>query len=161
MSAFHLIATNRGRCGTSVSGRKHTLGNDGLLRCRSRFFDQSCHLACVREKDCVAAGKLNDLRLRPLRHESLEVGVDHPILFGDHGVARFLFPGGRTSFSRLAQSEALVRYPNATCALQVFVFAFFFFFFFAMTLFLHVTPHRKEQWLQRQEYDMNGLWRIE
>src|SRR5262249_600509 len=52
-----------------------------------------CHLARVRKKDCVAARKFNDLRLGPLRHESLEVGVDHPILFGDHGVARFLFPG--------------------------------------------------------------------
>src|SRR5262249_22894619 len=60
----------------------------GLLRCRSRFFNQCCHLARVRKKDCVAARKLNDLRLGPLRHEPLKVWVDHPILFGDHGVAR-------------------------------------------------------------------------
>jgi hypothetical protein len=49
---------------------------------------------------------------------------------------------------------------EAACALQVFVFDFFI-FFFDMTLFLDVTPYRKEQWLQRHECDMNGLWRIE
>src|SRR5215831_17062952 len=73
--------------------RARTLGNDGLLRCRSRFFDQCWHLARVRKKDCVAARKFNDLRLGSLRHEPLKVWVDHPILFGDHGVARLLFPG--------------------------------------------------------------------
>src|SRR5262249_48278207 len=49
------------------SCQKQTSGNDGLLRCLSRFFDQCCHLGCVRKKDCVAARKFNDLRLRPLR----------------------------------------------------------------------------------------------
>ena len=66
----------------SASCQKQTLGNDGLLRCRSRFFDQCCHLARVRKKDCVAARKFNDLRLRPLRHESLEVRVDHSVRVG-------------------------------------------------------------------------------
>ncbi len=45
-----------------------------------------------------------------------------------------------------------------TCALQVFDFDFFF-FFFAMTLSTLPLP-QKEQWLQRHECDMNGLWRI-
>src|SRR5262249_662947 len=85
--------TKRRHVGMSASCQKQTLGNDGLLRCRSRFFDQCCHLARVRKKDCVAARKLNDLRLGPLRHEPLKVWVDHPILFGDHSVARLLFPG--------------------------------------------------------------------
>src|SRR6516225_9073367 len=31
--------------------QKQTLGNDGLLRFCRRFFDQCCHLGCVREKD--------------------------------------------------------------------------------------------------------------
>src|SRR5258708_19113088 len=93
------------RCGSFASDRRaadtrrlsaslrKTLGNDGLLRCLSRSFDQRCYLALVRKKDCVAARKFNDLRLGPLRHEPLKVSVDHPILFGDHGVARLLFPG--------------------------------------------------------------------
>jgi|SRR6516165_8359338 hypothetical protein len=57
---------------TSMSAlcQKQTWGNDGLLRCRSRFFDQCCHLARVRKKDCVSARKFNDLRLGPLRTES-------------------------------------------------------------------------------------------
>ena len=63
---------------------KRTLGNDGLLRC--------CHLARVRKKNCVAARKFNDLRLGPLRHESLEVRIDHSVLFGNYCVARLLFP---------------------------------------------------------------------
>src|SRR5215467_684312 len=66
---------------------------DRLLRCRSRFFDQCCHFGCVRKKDCVAARKFNDLRLRPLRHETLEVRIDHPVLHGNHCVVRLLFPG--------------------------------------------------------------------
>src|SRR5262249_38428062 len=73
--------------------QKQTSGNDGLLRCLSRFFDQCCHLGCVRKKDCVAARKFNDLRLRPLRHESLEVRIDHSVLHGNYCVARLLFPG--------------------------------------------------------------------
>src|SRR6516162_9073837 len=72
--------------------QKQTLGNDGLLRCRGRFFDQCCHLGCVRKKDRVAARKFNDLRLRPLRHESLEVRIDHSVLHGNYCVARLLFP---------------------------------------------------------------------
>jgi len=40
------------------------------------------------------------------------------------------------------------------------LFCFFFFFFVAMALFLRVTP-REEQWLQRDECNMNRLWRIE
>src|SRR5262249_38462627 len=72
--------------------QKQTLGNDGLLRCRSRLFDHCCHLGCVRKKDCVAAWKFNDLRLRPLRHESLEVRIDHSVLCGNYCVARLLFP---------------------------------------------------------------------
>ena len=64
------------RVGMSALCRKRTLGNDGLLRFSSRFFDQCCHLGCVRKKDRVAARKFNDLRLRPLRHESLEVRID-------------------------------------------------------------------------------------
>src|SRR6516165_3180705 len=62
--------------------QKQTLGNDGLLRCRGRFFDQCCHLGCVRKKDRVAARKFNDLRLGSLRHESLEVRIDHSVLGG-------------------------------------------------------------------------------
>src|SRR5262249_17010394 len=54
----------------SEFGQKQTLGNDRLLRCRSRLFDQCCHLARVRKKDCVAARKLDDLRSGTLRHES-------------------------------------------------------------------------------------------
>jgi len=46
----------------------------------------------VRKKDCVAARKFNDLRLGPLRHESLEVRVDHSVLSGNYCVARLLFP---------------------------------------------------------------------
>jgi hypothetical protein len=42
--------------------------------------------------------------------------------------------------------------------LQVFDFDFFF-FFFAMTLSV-LSLTLKEQWLQRHECDMNGLWRI-
>ena len=72
--------------------QKQTLGNDGLLRCRSRFFDQCCHLVRVRKKDCAAAWKFNDLRLGSLRHESLEVRIDHSVLFGNYCVARLLFP---------------------------------------------------------------------
>src|SRR5215468_7875036 len=49
-----------------------------LLRCRSRLFDQCCHLARVRKKDRVAAGKFDGFRFGPLRHESLKVRVDHP-----------------------------------------------------------------------------------
>src|SRR5215813_1763833 len=86
-------ADNGRRVSKSALCQKQTLGNDGLLRCRSRFFNQRCHLARVRKKDCVAARKFNDLRLGPLRHEPLKVWVGHPILFGDHGVARLLFPG--------------------------------------------------------------------
>src|SRR5262249_34975637 len=63
-----------------------------LLRCRSRFFDQCGHIARVRQKDGVAARKLDDLRFGPLRHESLEVRVDHPVLHGNDCVARLLFP---------------------------------------------------------------------
>src|SRR5262249_929959 len=51
-----------------------------------------CHLARVRKKDCVAARKLDDLRLGPLRHESLEVRVDHSVLCGNHCVARLVLP---------------------------------------------------------------------
>ena len=76
----------------SVLGQKQTSGNDGLLRFSSRFFDQCCHLGCVRKKDRVAARKFNDLRLRPLRHESLEVRIDHSVLHGNYCVARLLFP---------------------------------------------------------------------
>src|SRR5215469_7463779 len=65
---------------------------DRLLRCRSRFFDQCRHLAGVRKKDSVAARKFNDLRLGPLRHEPLEVRIDHSILCGNHCVAWLLFP---------------------------------------------------------------------
>src|SRR5215472_14180042 len=72
--------------------QKQTSGNDGLLRCLSRFFDQCCHLGCVRKKDCVAARKFNDLRLCPLRHESLEVRIDHSDLHGNYCVTRLLFP---------------------------------------------------------------------
>src|SRR5262249_23937629 len=59
--------------GRPLCVQKQTLGNDGLLRCRSRFFNQCCHLARMRKKDCVAARKFNDLRLDPLRHEPLKV----------------------------------------------------------------------------------------
>src|SRR5215813_349762 len=51
-----------------------------------------CHLLRVRKKDCVAAWKFNDLRLGSLRHESLEVRIDHSVLFGNYCVARLLFP---------------------------------------------------------------------
>src|SRR5262249_59078997 len=80
------------RLSTSALCQKQTLGNDGLLRCRSRFFDQCCHLGCVRKKDRVAARKFNDLRLRPLRHESLELRSDHSVLHGNYCVARLFFP---------------------------------------------------------------------
>ena len=84
----------RGRAPLTMSAlcQKQTSGNDGLLRFSSRFFDQCCHLGCVREKDRVAARKFNDLRLRPLRHESLEVRIDHSVLHGNYCVARLLFP---------------------------------------------------------------------
>src|SRR6516225_5517733 len=51
----------------------------------------------MRKKDCVAARKLNDLRLRPLRHESLEVRIDHSVLHGNYCIARLLFPSGNCS----------------------------------------------------------------
>src|SRR5262249_12398001 len=72
--------------------QKQTLGNDGLLRCRGRFFDQCWRLGRVRKKARVAARKFNDLLLRPLRHESLEVRIDHSVLHGNYCVARLLFP---------------------------------------------------------------------
>src|SRR5262245_11300907 len=46
----------------------------------------------ARKKDRVAARKFNDLRLRPLRHESLEVRIDHSVLHRNYCVARLLFP---------------------------------------------------------------------
>src|SRR6516164_9687707 len=72
--------------------QKRTSGTDGLLRFRSRFFDQCCRLGCVRKKDRVAARKFNDLRLRPLRHESLEVRIDHSVLHRNDCLARLFFP---------------------------------------------------------------------
>src|SRR6516165_7527355 len=76
----------------SALRQKQTSGNEGLLRFRSRFFDQCRHLARVRKKHGVAARQLNDLRLGPLRHEPLEVRIDHSVLCGNHCVARLLFP---------------------------------------------------------------------
>src|SRR6516165_8765365 len=84
--------TSAGATALSALCQKQTLGNDGLLRCRSRFFNQCCHLARVRKKDCVAARKFNDLRLGPLRHETLEVWIDHSVLSGNYCVARLLLP---------------------------------------------------------------------
>src|SRR5262249_38215941 len=76
----------------ATSAPRLMTAKDGLLRFRSRFFDQCCHLGCVRKKDRVASRKFNDLRLRPLRHESLEVRIDHSVLCGNYCVARLLFP---------------------------------------------------------------------
>src|SRR5262249_12209923 len=73
---LHLSYSYAPPCGPALlvtQCQKQTFGNDGLLRCRSRFFDQCCHLLRVRKKDCVATRKFNDLRFGPLRHESLEV----------------------------------------------------------------------------------------
>jgi hypothetical protein len=88
-----------------TQGQKQTSGNDGLLRCSSSFFDQCCHFGCVRKKDRVAARKFNDLRFCPLRHESLEVRIDHSVLHRNYCVARLLLPSrnrGHVSSSRLA-----------------------------------------------------------
>src|SRR5262249_13891962 len=65
---------------------------DRLLCCRSRFFDKWRYLPRVRKKDGVASRQLHDLRLGPLRHEPLEVRIDHSVLCGNHCVARLLFP---------------------------------------------------------------------
>src|SRR5215475_14378872 len=81
-----------GRARKSETCQKQTLGSDGLLRCCGRFFDQCRYLGRVRKKDRVAARKFNDLRLRPLRHESLEVRIDHSVLHGNYCVAGLLFP---------------------------------------------------------------------
>jgi hypothetical protein len=73
-------------------GQKQTLGNDCLLRRGSRLFDQCCHLARVQKKNSVGAGEFDRLGLRPLRHETLQVRIDHPVLFRDHGIARLILP---------------------------------------------------------------------
>ena len=44
------------------------------------------------KRNFVAAWKFNDLRLGSLRHKSLEVRIDHSVLFGNYCVARLLFP---------------------------------------------------------------------
>src|SRR6516165_6508345 len=54
--------------------------------------------ACER-KDRVAARKFKDLRLRSLRHESLEVRIDHSVLGGNYCVARLLFPSRNCGLS--------------------------------------------------------------
>src|SRR5262249_27131279 len=56
------------------------------------FLDKCGHLGRVRKKERVAARMSNALRLRPLRHESLEVRIDHSVLHGNYCVARLLFP---------------------------------------------------------------------
>jgi hypothetical protein len=57
----------------------------GRLLCGfRRSFDERRDFFGMREKYGMTAVKLDRLGLRPACHESLELGIDHPILLGDH-----------------------------------------------------------------------------